>query len=127
MVAAIRAEPDEALQQSLFRSLLALMSNEEHLAMLENLLESDELQLDTALVRRARRNGRVEGQIEARRDDILTIIETRFAPIELVHGEIEHRLNQVDDLEQLAQLFTLALRADNAEAFMTAISRNQES
>jgi thymidylate kinase len=98
------------------------MSNEEHLAMLENLLESDELELDTALVRRARRKGQIEAEIETRRDDTLQVIVERFDPADDVYDEVESKLMQVDNLEQLHELFTAALRTPELQSFLILLS-----
>jgi len=130
MVKQIQSEVDETKRQGLFSSLLALMDDEECLAMLERLIEADELILDTPFLRRLRKQARTEGlstglqqgQIQAHRDDILQAIEVRLDLSLRAYREIERRLAQVSDVALLRQLFTAALQAKSLDAFTVALS-----
>ena len=88
-VAHIRAVEDEAKRQLLFASLLALMSDEEHIAMIEKLVESDELLTNTPYLRRIRR----EGQIDAKREATLEVLIKRLDPSAQIYLDIEWQYN----------------------------------
>ncbi|MEW5987064.1 MAG: hypothetical protein AB1791_10560 [Chloroflexota bacterium] len=118
VVERIRVEPDEARRSALFTALLALMEDKEHLAMLKNLVESDEFILDTPFLREMRQ----QGAQEARREDILRIFAERFGPPIQVSLDVDRQLKLVGDLQDLDRLFAAALRTKTLDLFLATLS-----
>jgi predicted transposase YdaD len=120
---------DRNLQTRLLASLLALTDDEEIVAMIEKLSDSDELLLDTPYLRRLRNRarqeglqeghteghtrGRAEGRAEgirlARQQDILDALVLRFELSARVYRDIEKALIAIDKDAQLEQLFAAAI------------------
>jgi len=121
-VAHIRAVEDEAKRQLLFASLLALMSDEEHIAMIEKLVESDELLTNTPYLRRIRR----EGQIDAKREATLEVLVKRLDPSAQIYLDIERQLQLITDLELLDELFSAVLDANTVEEFTAVLENKRE-
>ena len=121
-VAHIRAVEDEAKRQLLFASLLALMSDEEHIAMIEKLVESDELLTNTPYLRRIRR----EGQIDAKREATLEVLVKRLDPSAQIYLDIERQLQLIMDLELLDELFSAVLDANTVEEFTAVLENKRE-
>ena len=105
----LQLEPDTVRRRNLFNALLALMEDEKHLAMLEKLVESDEILLDTPFLRRVRNEVSV--------NYILETVAVRLNPPIQVYRDIEKKLAMVNDTEALQQIFTAALTADTIETF----------
>ena len=118
----LRVEADQAKRQLLFANLLALMSDEEHIAMIEKLVESDELLTDTPYLRRIRR----EGQIDAKHSDILKVLVKRLNPSARIYLDIEGQLKLIKDLERLDELFTAVLDANTVEEFTAVLENKRE-
>jgi hypothetical protein len=118
VVKTIRSEPDRVKQDSLFTLLLSLMRNEEYITMLERLIESEEILEEGPFLRRLRQRA----EKETRRDDTLQVIVERFDPADDVYNEVESRLMQIDDLAQLHELFTAALRSPELNSFMVLLT-----
>ena len=76
VVAYIRNVSDVEMRGRLLTALVALISQEEIIAMVERLLEEDGLLLDTPYLRRMR----AEGALMARRQSILDALRLRFDP-----------------------------------------------
>jgi F0F1-type ATP synthase membrane subunit b/b' len=158
IAAEVKSEPDEEKRGILFSSLLALLSDEEQLKMMEQLLEADEYILDTPFIRRYRQQieaVRQEAQqaqqeaqqaqqeaqqaqqeaqqaqqeaqqaqqeaeekakqahAQARREDILEAIASRFNPTVDIYRQVEKQLVKVVDITDLSKLFTAVLQTDN--------------
>ncbi|HEX6383118.1 MAG TPA: hypothetical protein VF177_00475 [Anaerolineae bacterium] len=113
VVKRLQAESDIVKRRNLFNALLALMEDEEHLAMLEKLVESDEILLDTPFLRRVRNEVSV--------NYILETVAVRLNPPVQVYRDFEKKLAMVNDTETLRQIFTVALTADTVETFMSAL------
>jgi hypothetical protein len=140
----VKSEPDEEKRGILFSSLLALISDEEQLKMMEQLLEADEFILDTPFIRRYRQQIEAARQeahqaqqeahqaqqeahqaqqeaeekaklahAQARREDILEAIASRFNPTVHVYRQVEKQLTQVVDVTDLSKLFTAVLQAND--------------
>jgi hypothetical protein len=120
MVQQLNAEPDVARRKSLLTALLALMSDKEHLAMLEKLVDSDEEILDTPFIRRYR-NQVEQARVETYRQNILEAISQRLDPPISTYRQLEQKLAQIEDLARLQQLFTIALQVEDSEVFMVAL------
>lgn len=113
MVERLKAEPDASVRKDLFNALLALLNNEECLAMLEKLVDPDEFLLDTPFLRQICKQSKVE--------DILEAVFIRLNPPVQVYSDIEKKLAMVNDTEALQQIFTAALTADTIEKFTNVL------
>ena len=63
--------------------------------------------------------GRLEGQLAARRSDILAILEGRFG--DTVRGAFEARLNSIEDFDQLGRLLRLVGMGASLDEFRAAV------
>jgi len=70
------------------------------------------------LVAQGRLEGRLEGQLAARRSDILAILEDRFG--DTVRGAFEARLNSIEDFDQLGRLLRLVGTGASFDEFRAA-------
>jgi signal transduction protein with GAF and PtsI domain len=113
----------------LLTALLALLPEEEMIAMVERLLEHDALLLDTPYLRRIRDEGREEGREEGalamRRRDILQAMELRFGPPEAVSRQVAEQLDRVTDEAVLERLFAAAIRSGTAAEFQVALENTR--
>ena len=107
--------------------------------MVENLLERDELLLDTPFLRRLREEGQREGRQEgheagrqegqtvgllaARRRSILDVLVARLDPPASVYQQVERHLAQITDEESLTRLLVAIARAENVAAIQTALGQ----
>jgi hypothetical protein len=98
------------------------MSDEEHIAMIEKLVESDELLTNTPYLRRIRR----EGQIDAKREATLEVLVKRLDPSAQIYLDIERQLQLIMDLELLDELFTAVLDANTVEEFTAVLESKRE-
>lgn len=126
----IRQEPDQELRSGLFNALLSLMEDKECLAMLEKMLEDEELLLDTPYLRRqreqghaegfaeGREEGRVEGQRRGLRIAIKSFLLAEFDPPYSKVKQLEDELTTIEDVATLESLVTVAARAESFEAFV---------
>ncbi|MDY6784878.1 MAG: flagellar assembly protein H [Cyanobacteriota bacterium] len=69
---------------------------------------------------RGREQGRQEGQITQRQEDVIRILEVRFAEIPV---ELRERIGRIDDLEVLGTLLVQAVTARSLEAFESMASQ----
>ena len=76
VVTHMRNVSDVEMRGRLLTALVALISQEEMIAMVERLLEEDGLLLDTPYLRRMR----AEGALMARRQSILDVLKVAFRP-----------------------------------------------
>jgi hypothetical protein len=114
MVERLQTEPNLVKRQNLFNALLALMGNEEYLAMLEKLVDSNDLLLDTPFLRRIRNQTKVEA--------ILRAVIVRLNPPVQLYQDIENKISVIKESEKLDALFTAALTTDSIEVFTTTLS-----
>lgn len=114
MVEQIQHEPEESKREFLFSTLLALMDNKEYLIMIENLLETDDLYLDTPYLRRLRKQTKLE--------DILEAVAVRLNPPVQVYRSIEQQLPQVSEFEDVQRLFVIALTAASIDDFLVSLN-----
>jgi hypothetical protein len=100
-----QAEPDPQVRSTLggFALLFADLAGRGQLW--EQALENWDMQTSQVLDR-FRNEGRLEGQLEARRDDLLALLESRFGslPVELIQ-----RLRDLKDVQRLNGAFQQAL------------------
>jgi hypothetical protein len=73
--------------------------------------------------REMREEGRLEGQLEMGRSDILDVLEERFGV--RIRQQFEGGVNAIEDLDQLRRLHRLALTVPDIDQFRTALPRQQ--
>lgn len=112
IAAQVKAEPDEEKRGILFSSLLALMSDEEHLKMMEQLLEADESVLNTPYLRRHRNELEV-ARAKIKQEDILEVVAVKLDPPATIYREIEKQVAQISNPIYLNEIFSTALQTDN--------------
>ncbi len=98
----------------LLTAMLALVEDEEIAEMVERLLESDELLMDTPFLRHIREEGREEG----RRQDIFQALTLRFGPQE---DRLVTILEQISDAARLETLFAAAIQSADLDAFRAVL------
>jgi len=113
----IRSVSDVEMRGRLLIALVALISQEEIIAMVERLLEEDGLLLDTPYLRRMR----AEGALMARRQSILDALRLRFDPPISVYQQLERYLETIADGAQLEKLFAVAVRGESVADFQAAM------
>ncbi len=82
--------------------------------MIENLLETDDLYLDTPYLRRLRKQTKLE--------DILEAVAVRLNPPVQVYRSIEQQLPQVSEFEDVQRLFVIALTAASIDDFLVSLN-----
>jgi hypothetical protein len=117
IVTHIRNVSDAEMRGRLLTALVALISQEEMIAMVERLLEEDGLLLDTPYLRRMR----AEGALMARRQSILDVLRLRFDPPVSVYQQFERYLDTITDEAQLEKLLAVAVRGENLVDFQTVM------
>ena len=117
IVERLRTVPDSERQGRLLTALVALMDDEEVLAMVEKLIEKDGLLMDTPFLRRIRGEGRIEGSLTAYQRNILNALVLRFDPPASVYQQMEKRLSAIADESQLEGLFTAAIQSETMADF----------
>jgi predicted transposase YdaD len=123
VVARLRAVTDAEARGRLLTDLLALLPDEEMIAMVERLLEDETGLLDTPYLRRIREEGREEGALEMRRSSIVEALTVRFAPPPEVLQQVRQSLEAHSEETALAQLFTAAIRSTSLAAFQEALEQ----
>jgi predicted transposase YdaD len=135
IVARMRSVPDTERRGRLLAALVALIPGEEMIAMVERLIDREELLLDTPFLRRLReearqearqeghQEGRQEGILVARRRSILDVLVVRFDPPVSVYQQIERRLDSIADEPLLAQLLAAAIRAESVADFQAVMGQ----
>ncbi len=133
VVGRLQSVPDFERRGRLLTALVALMDDEEVLAMVEKLVEKDGLLMDTPFLRRIRREsreegrgegreegreeGRTEGSLTAYQRNILDALTLRFTPPALVYQQVEKRLSAITDEARLKGLFAAAIRSETVADF----------
>src|SRR5215510_6096428 len=131
VVARLQNVPDPERRGRLLAALTALIPEEEIIAMVERLIDREELLLDTPFLRRIREEGRAEGRAEAvlaaRRSSLLDVLVVRFDPPVSVYQQIERQLGTITDEAQLAQLLVAAVRAESVADFQATMRQERRS
>lgn len=137
VVEQLSAVVNTGLRHQLFAGLLALVSDEEIIGMIEKLLEDDELLTDTPYLRRIREKGRQEALIEglsegraegivegiriAQRRNILNIMVWRFDPPSSIYQQVENLLSVISDEKTLDLLLKSAMQSQDFAEFQAAL------
>ena len=123
VVARLRAVTDAEARGRLFTDLLALLPEEEMIAMVERLLEDETGLLDTPYLRRIREEGREEGALEMRRSSIVEALTLRLTPPPEVLQQVRQALEAHREEAALARLFTAAIRSTSLAEFQEALAQ----
>ncbi|MEM7128859.1 MAG: hypothetical protein AAF702_21170 [Chloroflexota bacterium] len=107
----LKAISDDELQRRLFASLMALLEDDEVTNMIDALVELDELGIDSAYVRRARK--KTAREVLCR--NILTAIKWRFDPTVSIYEELEKQLSDIDSLEVLDDIFEKLFQIESVD------------
>jgi predicted transposase YdaD len=121
VVARLRRVPDAERRGRLLTALLALLPEEEMIAMVERILEHDAVLLDTPYLRRIREEGREEGALAMRRRAILQALQLRFSPPGAVSHQVAEQLDRITDEAALERLFAAAIRSGTAAEFQVTL------
>jgi predicted transposase YdaD len=147
VVTRLRSVPDIDMRGRLLADMVALLSDQETVDMVEKLLDREELLLDTPFLRRIREEGREEGRqegreegrqaareaareareareagrVEGRRHSILEALALRFDPPVSVYQQVERYLANVTDESRLEALFAVAVRGESLADFQAAM------
>jgi predicted transposase YdaD len=125
VVARMRSVPDTEMRGRLLAALTALIPEEEMVAMVERLIDREELLLDTPFLHRIRTEARAEGALATRRRSILDVLVVRFDPPVSVYQQIERQLETITDEAQLTQLLAAAVRAESVADSQAALGSEQ--
>ena len=133
VVARLQSVSDPERRDRLLTALTALIPEEEIVAMVERMIDREELLLDTPFLRRIREEGRAEGRAEgrveaalaARRHSLLDVLVARFDPPVSVYQQIERQLETITDEALLAQLLVAAVRAESVADFRATMSQER--
>jgi hypothetical protein len=126
----IKSVPDDTLRQRLLADLVALISDQEIITMVEKLIEEEGLLMDTPFMRRLRdqsrqqgwSEGRVEGEQLSQRRAILNVIAWRFNSPILAYQQLEHDLAGITDDETLEGILKAAAQAQTFEEFQNSLN-----
>jgi len=129
VVERLRTVSDSEQQGRLLTAFVALMDDEEVLAMVEKLVKKDGLLMDTPFLRRIRGEGReegreeglieglMEGSLTACQRSVLDALVLRFDPPASVYQQVEEHLTVIDDESQLKGLFAAAIQSETMADF----------
>jgi hypothetical protein len=122
VVARLRQEPDRERQHQLLTTLLALITEEEWIHMVERALElEDELVAESPFLQRLQEKARTAGSLTAWQRAILETLAVRFAFPEAVRDSMEQRLATITDETQLATLHTVAVQSTQLADFLASL------
>jgi hypothetical protein len=122
VVARLRQEPDRERQRQLLTALLALITEEEWIHMVERALElEDELMAESPFLRRIQERARTAGSLTAWQRAILETLAVRFTFPEAVRDSVEQRLATITDEAQLATLHTIAVQSTQLADFLASL------
>ena len=122
VVARLRQEPDRERQRQLLTALLALITEEEWIHMVERALElEDQLMAESPFLRRIQERARTAGSLTAWQRAILETLAVRFTFPEAVRDSVEQRLTTITDEAQLATLHTVAVQSTQLADFLASL------
>jgi len=151
VVERLHAVEDDEERWRLMTAFVALIDDRKKLEMIETLVESDELLLDTPFLQRIREQASkkaleegiekgieqgIEKGIEQgiERGSILTLrkmtldaLVERFNPLSKVYLELQKRIATIDDEQTLHSLFIQMLHATSVEEFQQAVEQAVEA
>lgn len=122
VIAAFKTVPDPELQHRMMAVFLHLMDDKELIAMIEKLIEEDDMFANSPYNQRLREE-REQGMLIVRRHDILEVVQIRFDPRVSVYQSIESPLATLTNESHLHTLFLAALQAPDLAAFQIALDR----
>ena len=125
VVTRLRRVSDAEMRGRLLTAFIALLLDEEMLAMTERLLEDDTLLLDTPFLSRIREEGRMEGTLSERRRAILEALALRFTLPTAFYHDLEQHLATLTDEAHLEKLFVAAIQSPSLADFQVIIANAQ--
>jgi len=133
VVKRLRAVADDEMRGRLFTALLALMTDQEMIDMIDRMIARDNLLLDTPYIRRWReegfkdgldeglekglKKGLKKGSLITRRRTLLEVLASRFEPPFPLYQEIEEDLSTITNEKKLKTLLTTAVQSEDLTAF----------
>jgi len=139
VVERLHAVEDDEERWRLMTAFVALIDDRKKLEMIETLVESDELLLDTPFLQRIREQaskkaleegiekGIERGSILTLRKMTLDALVERFNPLSKVYLELQKRIATIDDEQTLHSLFIQMLHATSVEEFQQAVEQAVEA
>jgi hypothetical protein len=118
----LKSVPDDAMRQRLLADLVALISDQEIINMVEKLIEEEGLLMDTPFLRRLREQSRQEGELLSQRRAILNVIVWRFNPPVLAYQQVEKTLAGITNEDVLEIVLKTAAQAQTFEEFQTSLN-----
>jgi hypothetical protein len=103
-------------------ALLALLPQEDIVAMVEPLLEDGTVLLDTPYPRRICEQGREEGLLATRRRSIVDALALRVAPSAAVLQQVAQYVETLTDEAAIERLFAAAIRSASLAEFQAAVT-----
>jgi hypothetical protein len=103
-------------------ALLALLPQEDIVAMVERLLKDETLLLDTPYLRRIRERDREEGLLATRRRSIVDALTLRFAPSAAVLQQVAQYVETLTDEATIERLFAAAIRSASLAEFQATMT-----
>lgn len=126
----IKAVPNTETQHRLLIELLALLTDERIIKMVENLIEQEEWILDTPFLRRIRsqveealRKGLEKGKREERRQSILELLLLRYDPSAKDYLDVQDTLSSIWSSEILTDIFKITASADDFATFSRTLEK----
>jgi hypothetical protein len=123
VVARLRQVPDPEARGRLLTALLALLPQEDIVAMVERLLKEETLLLEMPYLRRIREQGREEGLLAARRRSIVDALTLRFAPSAGVLQQVAQCVETLTNEAAIERLFAAAIRSASLAEFQAAMTQ----
>ena len=117
VVEMVKTLPKFEMQKRLFTEMLSLIEDDEVLNMLERLTEKEDLLLNTAMMRRFRR----EGELNKSRDAVLKVVDVRFQPQSPLRQQFEQQLELIVNETVLDMLLMTAAQCKTIMEFQTLL------
>ena len=114
----LKTVADAELQSRLFTSLMALIDDDEVIKMIDKLVESDDLLMNTPFLRRIRKESTTENQ----RDYILKAVMWRLNPPVLHYQKLAERVWLIDEEDKLNTLYEAAIHSQTIDEFENALT-----
>jgi len=125
VVEMVKTLPKFEMQKRLLTEMLALIEDDEVLNMLERLTENEDLLLNTAMMRRFRRQGFEEGveegELNKSRDAVLKVVDVRFQPESSLRQQFEQQLESIENETVLNMLLMTAAQCKTIMEFQTLL------
>lgn len=134
VVESIHNVADELQRRRLMTALVNLISDEEIIAMIEQIIDpTDEYFMDLPYMRRIRQKARTEGVqvgqqegvLEGLRAAVLNVLVLRFNPPAKTYLQCQRQLQEYTDQERLQRLLAAAVQSEDMDAFLQQMGAEQ--